>query len=278
MIERLKEMASLEAKKEAYIKSTGHPFKRSITHTAYNGKELKKGGWSRVLQKEITDDKFVTKDNDLVKEEYTLQYLDHQYLKRSVSQKIVPVWGGGVFLILLFGLLISFLPYGESLSIGFFIALIFLLSGFSFFAYYYATMPYKECIFNRKDGLVTIPGVFWQANITMDIHTIEFIRSSPSAQGLGSHLLQVIRPGKGQFLSFYDLWLGGTCYEDLSFYLWYMDKNRPLPPGTAFDPYRQKDFERRKAEGFPEPLFPCYFQTPEANPEQQGERRKIGGW
>jgi len=33
-----------------------------------------------------------------------------------------------------------------------------------------------------------------------------------------------------------------------SFYVWYMDKNRPLPPGTAFDPFRQADFERRKSE------------------------------
>jgi hypothetical protein len=83
---------------------------------------------------------------------------------------------------------------------------------------------------------------------------------------------------KGQFLSFYDLWLGNTCYEDLSFYLWYMDKNRPLPPGTAFDPYRDKDFERRKAEGFPRPLFNCNFITPEHTPEQQAERRAIAGW
>ncbi|WP_199271504.1 hypothetical protein [Cellulophaga sp. L1A9] len=57
-----------------------------------------------------------------------------------------------------------------------------------------------------------------------------------------------------------------------------MDKNRPLPPGDAFDEYRLQDFERRKAEGFPRPGYPSTIPTPEATPEQQAEREKIGGW
>lgn len=40
------------------------------------------------------------------------------------------------------------------------------------------------------------------------------------------------------------------------FYVLYMDKNRPLPQGEAFDPYREKDFLRRKAAGFPKPIYP----------------------
>ncbi|SNR14447.1 hypothetical protein [Tenacibaculum jejuense] len=67
-------------------------------------------------------------------------------------------------------------------------------------------------------------------------------------------------------------------YKEWSLYVWYMDKNRPLPPGTAFDPYRQKDFERRKKLGFPRPLYPSNIPTPEATPEQQKERLIIGGW
>jgi len=42
-----------------------------------------------------------------------------------------------------------------------------------------------------------------------------------------------------------------------------MDKNRPLPPGKIFDPYRQKDYERRKKEGFPKPLYQSWITTPE---------------
>ena len=63
-----------------------------------------------------------------------------------------------------------------------------------------------------------------------------------------------------------------------NFLVWYMDKNRPLPPGTAFDPYREQDFERRKKLGFPRPLYPSNIPTPEATKEQQNERKRIGGW
>ena len=56
-----------------------------------------------------------------------------------------------------------------------------------------------------------------------------------------------------------------------------MDKNRPLPPGTAFDAYRKRDYQRRKAAGFPYPLYPG-ITTPEATKAQQKERMAIGGW
>lgn len=38
-----------------------------------------------------------------------------------------------------------------------------------------------------------------------------------------------------------------------------MDKNRPLPHGTLFEAYHQKDFFRRRAEGFLPPKYPAYF-------------------
>ena len=63
-----------------------------------------------------------------------------------------------------------------------------------------------------------------------------------------------------------------TAIDVLSFYVWYMDKNRPLPPGTVFDEYRERDFQRRKEEGFPSPLYPSFVPTPEATLEQQQER------
>ncbi|MFK8269443.1 hypothetical protein ACI76B_11710, partial [Capnocytophaga cynodegmi] len=66
--------------------------------------------------------------------------------------------------------------------------------------------------------------------------------------------------------------------EFWDFVVWYMDKNRPLPPGTAFDPYREADYQRRKAEGFPKPLYYSYVETPEATKTQQRTRWKIGGW
>ena len=62
----------------------------------------------------------------------------------------------------------------------------------------------------------------------------------------------------------------------LFFVIYYF--TRPLLPGDAFDEFRQRDFERRKAQGFPKPLFPARFDTPEATLEQQAERVRIGGW
>ena len=267
---------SLKAKKEAYIEEHGHAFERKVTHTHYTNKDEKlgKGKWSRILNKRITDNKKKLKEESLL-----ISYVDQNYIQFIESQKIMPLILGGIFLLFLFLALVSAIKFPDSNGDIYFIMYsIFSFLVFFFFLYYYLTMPYKECIFNRKEGLITIPGAFWQANITMHIDMVKFIRSVPSAQGMGSHQLQIIRPMKGTFLSFYDLSLGNTCYEDLSFYLWYMDKNRPLPPGTAFDEFRKQDFEHRKAEGFPEPLFPSRFPTPEATPEQQATRREIGGW
>ena len=53
------------------------------------------------------------------------------------------------------------------------------------------------------------------------------------------------------------------------------DKNRPLPPGREFDPFRQADFERRKSEGFPPPMYLSHIPTPEATAEQHAEREKY---
>ena len=69
-------------------------------------------------------------------------------------------------------------------------------------------------------------------------------------------------------------WIGmswsNNPMEYWSFYVWYMDKNRPLPPGSAFDPYRKKDYERRKAEGFPPPFYKSLIPTPEYVPGSEG--------
>lgn len=90
--------------------------------------------------------------------------------------------------------------------------------------------------------------------------------------------LKFVNTFKPRKVSFLYTFYGSDPRKDWSFYVWYMDKNRPLPPGTAFDPYRQKDFERRKKLRFTRPLYPSNISTPEATPEQQKERELIGGW
>ena len=54
-------------------------------------------------------------------------------------------------------------------------------------------------------------------------------------------------------------------HEDLTLLTWYMDKNRPLPSGNVFDEYREKDFERRKSEGFRAPIYPSSKYICDAN-------------
>lgn len=59
-----------------------------------------------------------------------------------------------------------------------------------------------------------------------------------------------------------------------SLFIWYMDKNRPLPPGTAFDLYREQDYERRRSEGFPAPLYPSAIETSEWEGAESDEKLK----
>lgn len=140
---------------------------------------------------------------------------------------------------------------------------------FLFFVVYYFTMPKKENIYNRKHGTITFTGNYWGKNITMPFSNILFHASTGGEDGTGAYLLQIVRPTDRTFsLSSF----GDDCYKSISLITWYMDKNRPLPPGTAFDPYRDQDFERRKAEGFPPPLYPSRVKTPEATKAQQKER------
>jgi len=96
------------------------------------------------------------------------------------------------------------------------------------------------------------------------------VRYDISVGQMGSGLLTVSLPVR-HFLA---KSVGGVPERDISFLTWYMDKNRPLPLGRAFDPYRKRDYERRKAEGFPEPLYPSHIVTEEYKPELTIEANK----
>ena len=173
---------------------------------------------------------------------------------------------------------LSMFTFGEiEWSVTELIFFIVLISLLIFFIIYYLTMPKKEHILNRMDGLITFTGTFWQKNITMTFEDVEFNYTTGNEDGTGAFMLQVVRPNKMRSFDIFSF--GGTnCYEDLSMITWYMDKNRPLPPDTAFDAFRQQDYERRKAAGFPRPLYPSAIKTPEATKVQQKERETIGGW
>lgn len=133
--------------------------------------------------------------------------------------------------------------------------------------------PKKEIVLNRMQGLITVPRFMWTNPITFPFVEGEGLKVFYNrSEGVFATQLsirhKVNKRMSGRLSDF-------MIEEFWSFFVWYMDKNRPLPPGTAFDPYRQQDFERRKAERFPNPLYPSSIPTPEATPEQQREREKY---
>lgn len=134
----------------------------------------------------------------------------------------------------------------------------------------------KELIFDRLNGKITYPrGWFKKEHVTIPFDSLGvFHRFTSSGDSIVNGVeIRIMDNNRGSVL------LATTNPREYwSFMVWYMDKNRPLPPGTAFDAYRYRDFERRKAEGFPKPLYPSYIATPEATPAQQRERKKIGKW
>ncbi|SNR14448.1 hypothetical protein [Tenacibaculum jejuense] len=138
----------------------------------------------------------------------------------------------------------------------------------------------KRLILDRLNGVVTYPDFFYLPPLKGNFKDLKAVISvSGEIDGaVGREYLKFVNTFKPRKFDFLQTITYGNPNEEWSLYVWYMDKNRPLPPGTAFDPYRQKDFERRKKLGFPKPLYPSNIPTPEATKEQQKERLIIGGW
>ena len=140
--------------------------------------------------------------------------------------------------------------------------------------------PTKRLLLDRVTGKMSYPSYGFAKHITITFTRATVysnISAGPDGMIMGT-TLQARNPYQSDISrGTYDL-APADPEEWWSYFVWYMDKNRPLPPGKDFDPYREKDFERRKAEGFRKPLYPSNIPTPEATPEQQKERLIIGGW
>ena len=130
----------------------------------------------------------------------------------------------------------------------------------SFYIIYNFTHPKKILILDRLNGIITFPGFLYGKPITMPFD--EVLAAVKGGYGVGMATLAILRKNKLTSTS-YDFDLQYEPIQSWSFIVWYMDKNRPLPPGKVFDPYRQKDYERRKAEGFPKPLYESWIGNPE---------------
>ncbi len=121
----------------------------------------------------------------------------------------------------------------------------------------------KVFIFNRKEGTLTYPELVWLTSKTIPFKEACFIQNQVGPYGgEGLHLAIVRADGISRSVICWDL-----PDKYFSLFVWYMDKNRPLPPGTALDPYRERDYEQRKHRKFPKPLYSGRILTPDIGPE-----------
>ena len=192
-------------------------------------------------------------------------------------------WGYRIFVFYLISIIYLFIKYpgNDFISLDIILyTLLLVIPGIFIFIYYKYGPPKKQIVYNRMEGTVEIPGVFWERPYLfkfLDLHPVYSI-GNPAASVPYVSVLRYRTRAKF-FKIRGGVWMNITKlsdpHESWSYWVWYMDKNRPLPPGTAFDEFRLKDFERRKAEGFPPPLYKSTIPTPEATPQQQAERDKF---
>lgn len=134
------------------------------------------------------------------------------------------------------------------------------LFAFAFWLLFYFVRMFSNILtFNRDLGTVTLQRLsvrkfFRYKTYTANFHDYNSFRfrviSTTFKHGHSLSLAMVFAQDNYQYDALQDI------DKYVTFYTHYMDRNRPLPEGKIFDPYREADFERRKAEGFPKPLYP----------------------
>ncbi|MDC1161802.1 hypothetical protein OAT18_00005, partial [Tenacibaculum sp.] len=166
---------------------------RKITHSNYkNPEKLKK--YYHGIKKKIHKKPKIYKETKYSKSDYLLRN-QHFIVTKAAPMATTEIYGG-ISIILFFGVLWYGYKDGFANEHIFFL----ILSSFLtlFFIFYAVTMPKKEHILNRRDGLVTMTGFMWQKNITMSFDKVEFAYSTGGENGIGGFMLQTIRPNKWQ--------------------------------------------------------------------------------
>lgn len=110
------------------------------------------------------------------------------------------------------------------------------------FVYLFKRPQKRLMIFDRENGTVTLPPRFWGEHEVVPFAELKVKRIRNLGSIVNFHVLAAFRPSDGQAIEF---GLVQDNWKDWGFYCWYMDKNRPLPPGEVFAPYRERDEERR---------------------------------
>jgi len=222
-------------------------------------KKIKRYKWKSYLYKAIIEKPSDTKKNTF---EYGTIRADDQFYINDMGYGVshIDLYVGIIFYSLSLISLVSNKDTIEDRTI--FSIIFFIIGSFSFLHYYKYS---KELlVLDRLNGMVTYPGFLFSKPCSVPFD--ELLASVASFANAGASLVFYHYNGiTGTSISAEDYKPSGNW----SFIVWYMDKNRPLPPGEAFDPYRKKDFQRRKSEGFPPPLYPSYIDTPEDSESQK---------
>ena len=222
-------------------------------------KKIKRYKWKSYLYKAIIEKPSDTKKNTF---EYGTIRADDQFYINDMGYGVshIDLYVGIIFYSLSLISLVSNKDTIEDRTI--FSIIFFIIGSFSFLHYYKYS---KELlVLDRLNGMVTYPGFLFSKPCSVPFD--ELLASVASFANAGASLVFYHYNGITGTSIF-----AGKCKisGNWSFIVWYMDKNRPLPPGEAFDLYRKKDFQRRKAEGFPPPLYPSYIDTPEDSESQK---------
>ncbi|CAA0221124.1 hypothetical protein [Tenacibaculum maritimum] len=208
---------------------------------------------------------YIESNNNFREEASDLYYREERTARGWMS------WIIGIFLVLmsLIGLVSDdvVVVMGMLMSFG--------LSGVLTIIYGFVA-PIKYLVYDRMNGIITVTRAF-RSSVAIPFSSGYGLKGySNTSPGVISAQLNFVsskkKPRVGGIIAH------NLVEESWSFMVWYMDKNRPLPPGSAFDAYREQDYQRRKAAGFPKPLYPSKIATPEATKEQQAARKRIGGW
>jgi hypothetical protein len=256
------------------------PLHREITHKDYNEKvarnivEGEKGSALKILSTKM---KFSEEhsESDLSKRYEERYREDNEYWEMPTDSYGSPKTYGGVSLLVVMVFSVIHLTGNDEIKgYALFLYLIALLVTILHVSYYITMPKNKEHILDRLQGTITFPGFFWEPNNTMPFKKIKVFIPSGGTNAIAAAGLRLLSPLKFRGSFFFNIG-SSKSYENMTLLTWYMDKNRPLPPLRRLKPHREKDFERRKAEGFPPPLYPAFFHTHEATSAQQAERNKY---
>ncbi len=218
----------------------------------------------RFLRLEINDTKVEINQADVTSSNKTIYY--HADEKQLVKIEDLDRWFSS-WMLFVFTLFFLYFCWGDKMGL---LGLVLPSAILTILLLVWAIFkPEQRIIFNRDEGTITYPGFLWSKPIYI---RFDDVAANISNSGKVS-VLKLYHPSLFTYRSI--ITATSNLVSQWSYFVWYMDKNRPLPPGDAFDPYRDADFERRRAEGFPMPKYISIIETPEATKRQQLERNQY---